>query len=346
MRDGFDREYDRVLGTGADTDEIRHEAGLRPRKMEMFVGQDTVVKNLSVYVEAALRRGKPLDHVLLAGPPGLGKTSLALILAQELGTPIRTSSGPAIIRSGELSALLSDLQPGGLLFIDEIHRLSSVVEEVLYPAMEDFVLDVTVGQGPGAHSARVELPPFTLIGATTRAGLLTAPLRDRFGIVERLAFYSRQDLQQIILRAAARLAIEIVPQAADEVASRSRGTPRIALRLLRRLRDFADVETAGIVTMDLARRALSQLGVDDLGLDDLDRRLLQVIVENHGGGPVGLNTLAASLGEEVDTLEEVSEPFLIQIGFLERTSRGRVATKMAHEHLASLGDPPGGVLGT
>jgi Holliday junction DNA helicase RuvB len=328
---------DRLVDPGVAGEEVRLEADLRPRTLGEYVGQEHITSNLRVYVEAARRRGKPLDHVLLAGPPGLGKTSLAHVLAAELEARIRTTSGPAIERAGDLAALLTSLEPGELLFIDEIHRLGTVVEEVLYPAMEDFALDLTIGQGPAARSVRVDLPPFTLVGATTRSGLLSAPLRDRFGIVERFSFYPSSDLEQILRRAANRLDAELRADAAAEIAARSRGTPRVALRLLRRIRDFADVEGAGVITLDLSRESLERLGVDDLGLDALDRRLLTLIVDDHGQGPVGLNTLAASLGEEPDTLEEVAEPYLLQIGFLERTPRGRVATAKACKHIGRSG---------
>ncbi len=324
---------DRLLSAAAAREDLSYEASLRPPRLPDFVGQAQLVDNLSVYLEAARRRKKPLDHVLLAGPPGLGKTSLAHIVAAELGSNLRQTSGPALERPGDLAALLTHLEAGDVLFIDEIHRLGTVVEEVLYPAMEDFSLDLTVGQGPGSRSVRIALAPFTLVGATTRAGLLTAPLRDRFGIVERLEFYPAKDLALILRRAAGKLGARLDEDAAAELSSRARGTPRIALRLLRRLRDFAEVRADGVVTLDVARGGLERLGVDTLGLDALDRRLLTVILEHHNGGPVGLNTIAAALGEEPDTLEEVCEPYLIQVGFLDRTPRGRVATEHARRHL-------------
>ncbi len=324
---------ERLVSPAVTVEDRVHEASLRPSRIDEFVGQAQVTDNLKVYLEAARRRGRPLDHVLLAGPPGLGKTSLAHIIAAEMGAGLKQTAGPALERAGDLAALLTHLERGDILFIDEIHRLGPVVEEVLYPAMEDFSLDLTVGQGPGARSVRIELPPYTLVGATTRAGLLSGPLRNRFGITERLDFYPPKDLAEILERAAPKLGAAVEREAASEVASRARGTPRVALRLLRRLRDFADVQGDGRITAALAREALVRLGVDELGLDALDRRLLSVILEHHGGGPVGVNTIAAALGEEPDTLEEVSEPFLIQIGFLERTPRGRMATERARQHV-------------
>ena len=334
-----DRHTPRVVGSLGSTDDFQHESNLRPERLADFVGQQAVAENLRVYIEAARRRGRSLDHILFSGPPGLGKTSLAHVVAEEMGVHFRGTSGPAIERTGDLAALLSQIEPGEVLFIDEIHRLGTVVEEVLYPAMEDFELDLMMGQGPAARAIRMALPPFTLIGATTRSGLLSAPFRDRFGIIERLDFYPPKDLEHILARAADRLQVELDSAAATEIGSRSRGTPRVALRLLRRIRDFADVDASGQITFDVAKTALGRLGVDELGLDALDRRLLEVIIEHYGGGPVGLGTLSASLGEEQDTLEEVCEPYLIQIGFLERTPRGRVATPHAARHLGR--DLPG-----
>jgi Holliday junction DNA helicase RuvB len=337
---GDDPRKDRILQPVPRAEDIGYEADLRPARLEDYVGQRHVTDNLVVYLEAARRRRRPLDHVLFAGPPGLGKTSLAQIVAQELGADLKRSSGPAIERPGDLASLLTQLEPGDVLFIDELHRLGSAIEEVLYPAMEDFSLDLTIGQGPGARSVRVELPPFTMIGATTRSGLLTAPLRHRFGIVERFEFYGVDELEEIVRRGAAKLSVEVQPHASREIAARSRGTPRVALRLLRRIRDFAEIESGGLISRSMADAALHRLGVDDLGLDPLDRRLLGVIVDHHAGGPVGLNTLAATLGEEADTLEEVCEPFLLQIGFLERTPRGRRITEKARRHLGAGGGPP------
>lgn len=307
--------------------------GLRPKFLSDYTGQEKAKANLSVYLEAARRRGEPLDHTLLYGPPGLGKTTLANIIACEMGAGIRVTSGPAIEKPGDLAALLTNLNPGDVLFIDEIHRLNRVVEEILYPAMEDFAIDIIVGKGPSANSIRLDLPRFTLVGATTRAGQLSAPLRDRFGVSLRLELYSAEELAKIVTRSATILGMEIQPEGAYEIASRSRGTPRIANRFLRRVRDFAQVCADGVITKAAADLALEQLDVDHLGLDAIDRRMLTAIIQNYGGGPVGLDTLAATIGEESVTLEDVYEPYLMQLGFLTRTPRGRCVTPLAYEHL-------------
>jgi Holliday junction DNA helicase RuvB len=309
------------------------EVSLRPRTLGDYIGQEKVKENLSVFIEAAKLRGDSLDHVLLYGPPGLGKTTLATIIANELSVNIRTTSGPAIEKAGDLAALLTNLQEGDILFIDEIHRLSRVVEEVLYPAMEDFALDIIIGKGPAARSIRIDLPKFTLVGATTRAGQMTAPLRDRFGVVLRLELYTPGELCTIIRRSAGILEIECDPRGAMELARRSRGTPRIANRLLKRVRDFAQVLGDGVITEEIARTALDRLEIDGLGLDSIDRRLLLTMIRNYNGGPVGLETLAASIGEEAVTIEDVCEPFLMQVGFLSKTPRGRMATPLAYQHL-------------
>jgi len=323
----------RLISTAAAGEEERFERALRPRKLEEYVGQPAVREQMGIFVDAARRRSEALDHVLIFGPPGLGKTTLAHILAAEMGVNMRQTSGPVLERAGDLAALLTNLEPRDILFVDEIHRLSPVVEEVLYPAMEDYQLDIMIGEGPAARSIRLDLPPFTLVGATTRAGALTGPLRDRFGIVQRLEFYSIADLSLIVRRSAAILKVPIDEAGANEIARRSRGTPRIANRLLRRVRDFAQVRAAGTIDRATAVAALELLEVDAHGFDELDRRLLRTIIEKYDGGPVGLNTLAAALAEEEDALEEVYEPYLIQIGFLDRTPRGRVATKLAYQHL-------------
>jgi Holliday junction DNA helicase RuvB len=322
-----------ILSPDAGAGEKRFEETLRPRRLEEFIGQKRLVTNLGVFMSAARDRGESLDHVLIFGPPGLGKTTLAHIVANEMEAEIHVTSGPVLERPGDLAAMLTNLQDGDVLFVDEIHRLPAAVEEILYPAMEDFELDIVIGQGPAARSVRLTLPRFTLVGATTRTGLLTAPLRDRFGIVHRLEFYPPGELAAIVERSARILSIEVAPDARDEVAKRSRGTPRIANRLLRRVRDFAHhLGTAG-VTMESARFGLEQMEVDAFGLDHLDRKLLTTIIEVYGGGPVGLKALAASLGEDRGSLEDINEPYLLQIGLLQRTPRGRLVTPLAYRHL-------------
>lgn len=314
------------------------EVGLRPKTLDEYIGQDSVKENVKICIEAAKQRGDALDHVLLYGPPGLGKTTLSMIIAHEMGVNIRTTSGPAIEKPGDLAALLTNLEKGDVLFIDEIHRLSRQVEEILYPALEDYALDIIMGKGPAARSIRIELNKFTLIGATTRSGQLSAPLRDRFGIIERLELYKPEQLADIIQRSAVILGVPCDLEGARELACRSRGTPRIANRMLRRTRDYAQIMGDGRITKDIARFALDRLEIDDLGLDKLDRRMLKMIINGYGGGPVGLQTLAAAIGEEAITLEDVCEPYLMQLGFISKTPRGRVATQLAYDHLGILRD--------
>ncbi|MDQ7032314.1 MAG: Holliday junction branch migration DNA helicase RuvB [Desulfonauticus sp.] len=309
------------------------EDHIRPQSLDQFIGQKDVCNNLRVYIQAAKSRKQPLDHTLLYGNPGLGKTTLAYIMAKELGVNIVSTSGPVLERSGDLAAILTSLNRNDILFIDEIHRLHPAVEEVLYPGMEDFKLDLIIGQGPGARTVKIDLQPFTLVGATTRLGLLTSPLRDRFGVICRLNFYSPEELAQIVLRAAKILQVKIDPQAALEIGRRSRGTPRIANRLLRRVRDFANVEGVNLITLEIARQSLDLMDVDEMGLDIMDRKILECIILKYGGGPVGIKTIAAAISEEVRTIEEIYEPFLIQAGLIKRTPRGRMATPKAYEHL-------------
>lgn len=309
------------------------ETSLRPKTLNEYIGQDKVKESMKIYIEAAKKRGEPLDHVLLYGPPGLGKTTLSNIIANEMNSNIKITSGPAIEKPGDLAAILTNLSEFDVLFIDEIHRLNKTVEEILYPALEDFSLDIVIGKGPSARSIRLDLPKFTLIGATTKAGSLTTPLRDRFGIVSRLELYNKEDLETIIKRSAGILGVELEQKAAEEMARRSRGTPRIANRILKRVRDYASVLGNGIITFEIAKIALNKLEIDDIGLDELDRRLLKTIIEQYKGGPVGLETLAATIGEEIETIEDVYEPYLMQIGFLSRTPRGRIAMDNAYKHL-------------
>jgi holliday junction DNA helicase RuvB len=323
----------RIVTTARVDEDAQYEAGLRPRILNDYIGQDRIRENLQVAIAAAKQRQEPLDHVLLHGPPGLGKTTLAYVIANEMGVQVRATSGPAIERPGDLVGIVTNLAAGDVLFIDEIHRMSPVVEEILYPALEDYEVDIVIGQGPSARTVKMRLERFTLIGATTRTGLLTSPLRSRFGIVHRLEFYTAADLEEIIRRSARILAIPVDDAAAVEIAKRSRGTPRIANRLLRRVRDYAQVRAAGTVTLDVANAALKLLEVDEHGFDETDRKLLRTIIEKFGGGPVGLNTIAAAISEEKDAIEDIYEPFLIQIGFLDRTPRGRVATPLAYAFL-------------
>lgn len=325
-------EADRLIQPVATREDETVDRAIRPKMLADYTGQDHVKSQMEIFIQAAKNRGEALDHLLIFGPPGLGKTTLANIVANEMGVSIRTTSGPVLEKAGDLAALLTNLEENDVLFIDEIHRLSPVVEEILYPAMEDYQLDIMIGEGPAARSIKLDLPPFTLIGATTRAGALTSPLRDRFGIVQRLEFYNTKDLTSIISRSADFLNLTMDQEGAFEVARRSRGTPRIANRLLRRVRDYADVKTGGIVNQDTAAKALDMLEVDSEGFDLMDRKLLQAIIEKFMGGPVGLDNVAAAIGEERETIEDVLEPFLIQQGFLQRTPRGRIATELAYRH--------------
>ena len=325
-------EADRIISGQAKIDEDVIDRAIRPKLLADYVGQPQVREQMDIFIKAAKLRQDALDHLLIFGPPGLGKTTLANIVANEMGVNIRTTSGPVLEKAGDLAAMLTNLEPHDVLFIDEIHRLSPAIEEVLYPAMEDYQLDIMIGEGPAARSIKLDLPPFTLVGATTRAGSLTSPLRDRFGIVQRLEFYSVEDLTSIVARSAGCLNLDLEQQAAFEVARRSRGTPRIANRLLRRVRDYADVRNGGIISVDVAKQALSMLDVDDAGFDYLDRKLLSAVIERFDGGPVGLDNLAAAIGEERDTIEDVLEPYLIQQGFLQRTPRGRIATSQTYRH--------------
>ena len=329
---------DRVLDSDIETEEVQIDSRLRPSNFDDYVGQEKIKENLKIFISAARMRGDALDHALFYGPPGLGKTTLANIIAAEMGANLKSTSGPVIEKSGDLAALLTNLKEGDILFIDEIHRLSNVIEEVLYSAMEDYKLDIMIGQGPSARSIKLDLPPFTLVGATTRAGLLTSPLRDRFGVVHRLDYYTESELETIVSRSAAILDIAIQPDGAGEIARRSRGTPRIANRLLRRVRDYAQVKADGVIVREVAQKSLAMLEVDARGLDKMDHKLLLTLIEKFNGGPVGIESLAASISEEKDTIEDVLEPYLMQSGFIHRTPRGRVATQTAYEHFGIL--PP------
>ncbi len=325
-------EEERVLSAETRPEEGPVDSSLRPSTLDEYVGQSKVKENLSIYIDAAKKRGEVLDHVIFYGPPGLGKTTLANIIAREMGVNIKATSGPAVERPGDLVAILSNLQEGDVFFIDEIHRLHPTVEEILYPAMEDYQIDIIIGQGPSARTLKLNLPSFTLVGATTRAGLLTSPLRDRFGVISRLSFYTPEELQQIVLRSAKIFNVQVTAEAALEIARRTRGTPRIANRVLRRVRDYAEVKADGVISQEVAQEALTQMEIDSAGFDALDRKLLLLIINNFGGGPVGVETLATAVGEEKEALEDVYEPYLIQEGFLDRTPRGRMATEAAYRH--------------